>query len=164
MYRPEDIPLRANVDLSHPIANQDHWFKVYRHDFRYYNLHLPYAETLPETYMLRHLIALIGVKPPTHFHGRDLSPLCRGEAAQVPTHAIVETGGGAAIRTLSHLYHLPFVQGHDLASAPSQYYNLVRDPFQMCNLAEQDRLPPPAGELDDALRRWNTSIPWMATT
>lgn len=57
MYRPEDVPLRANVDLSKPIPRLDHWLKVYRYDFRYYNLHLPYAERLPEGYGLRHAIA-----------------------------------------------------------------------------------------------------------
>jgi arylsulfatase A-like enzyme len=57
MYQPEEVPLRANVDLDRPLKDQDHWFKVYRHDFRYYNFHLPYTETLPPGYSLRHLIA-----------------------------------------------------------------------------------------------------------
>lgn len=57
LYRPEEIPLRANVNLDVPLADQDYWFKVYRHDFRYYAFHLPYTETLPEEYTLRHLIA-----------------------------------------------------------------------------------------------------------
>jgi choline-sulfatase len=57
MYRPEDVPLRGNVRLDTPLANQDYWFKVYRHDFRYYSLHLPHTETLPPGYSLRHVIA-----------------------------------------------------------------------------------------------------------
>ncbi len=57
MYRPADLPLRPNVDPDAPLANQDYWFKVYRWDFRYYSLHLPFAEHLPEGYTLRHLIA-----------------------------------------------------------------------------------------------------------
>ena len=57
MYDPDEIPLRPNVDLSEPLKNQDYWFKVYRWDFRYYNLHLPYAEELPPEYDLRQLIA-----------------------------------------------------------------------------------------------------------
>jgi len=57
MYRPEEIPLRPNVDLTKPIDNQDHWFKVYRWDFRYYDHHVPAAENLPPGYALRHLIA-----------------------------------------------------------------------------------------------------------
>ncbi|OGV72871.1 MAG: hypothetical protein A3K19_33095 [Lentisphaerae bacterium RIFOXYB12_FULL_65_16] len=57
MYRPQDIPLRPNVDLSQPLARQDYWFRVYRYDFRYYNLHLPYTDTLPPDYDLRTLIA-----------------------------------------------------------------------------------------------------------
>ncbi len=57
MYRPEEVPLRANVDLDRPLKDQDYWFKVYRYDFRHYSLHLPYAEQLPDGYTLRHLIA-----------------------------------------------------------------------------------------------------------
>ena len=47
MYRPEDMPIRPNVDLSRRLPDQDYWFKVYRWDYRYYNLHLPYTEDLP---------------------------------------------------------------------------------------------------------------------
>ena len=57
MYRPEDIPIRPNVDLTKPLKNQDHWFRVYRYDFRYYEFRLPYTEHLPENYDLRALIA-----------------------------------------------------------------------------------------------------------
>ncbi|MBI3921543.1 MAG: sulfatase-like hydrolase/transferase [Armatimonadetes bacterium] len=57
MYSPDEVPIRPNVDLTVPLKNQDYWFKVYRWDFRYYNLHLPYTEQLPEGYSLRHLIA-----------------------------------------------------------------------------------------------------------
>jgi len=57
MYDPKDIPIRANVDLDKPLKDQDHWFKVYSWDFKYYNMHLPYTENLPENYTLRSLIA-----------------------------------------------------------------------------------------------------------
>ena len=57
LYRPEDIPLRPNVDLSQPLPDQEHWFKVYRWDYRYYNFHLPYTQALPEDYTLRRVIA-----------------------------------------------------------------------------------------------------------
>jgi len=57
MYAPEEVPLRPNVDLSRPLDQQDHWFRVYRWDFRHYNLHLPHTEQLPEGYDLRALIA-----------------------------------------------------------------------------------------------------------
>jgi len=57
MYDPAEVPIRPNVDLSTPLARQDYWFRVYRYDFRYYNLHLPYTERLPDGYGLRELIA-----------------------------------------------------------------------------------------------------------
>jgi choline-sulfatase len=57
MYRPQDVPLRPNVDESKPLPEQDYWFKVYRYDYRFYQMHLPYSETLPPGYSLRHLIA-----------------------------------------------------------------------------------------------------------
>jgi arylsulfatase A-like enzyme len=57
MYRPEEIPIRPNVDLSKRLPDQDHWFKVYRWDYRYYNFHLPYTDHLPEDFALRQVIA-----------------------------------------------------------------------------------------------------------
>lgn len=57
MYRPEEIPLRANVDLNVPIKDEEHWLKVYRWDFRYYGFHLPYTEELPDDYDLLKAIA-----------------------------------------------------------------------------------------------------------
>jgi len=57
MYRPEEIPIRPNVDLSKRLPDQDHWFKVYRWDYRYYNFHLPYTDHLPEDFTLRQVIA-----------------------------------------------------------------------------------------------------------
>jgi arylsulfatase A-like enzyme len=57
MYAPEEIPLRPNVDLGRPLADQDHWFKVYRWDYRYYNHHLPYTEDLPADFTLQRVIA-----------------------------------------------------------------------------------------------------------
>jgi arylsulfatase A-like enzyme len=57
MYSPDEIPIRPNVDLSKRLPDQDHWFKVYRWDYRYYNFHLPYTEELPEDYTLQRVIA-----------------------------------------------------------------------------------------------------------
>ena len=250
MYNPEDIPLRDNVDIDIPLKDQDYWFKVYRYDFRYYNLHLPYTDNLPANYSLRHLIAeyygmttwmdatvgrmlsaldksglsedtivvftsdhgdnlgsnglvqkggpneesaripliissgaeptvnqshvasivdiaptllsTIGVDVPEHFHGRDMSPLCRGEQSDIETCAFIETGGGSAIRTLEHMYYLPYSgTDHELAGRPEQFYDVVNDPYQLNNLAEQDCLQEQASELDSRLREWNNKIPWM---
>ena len=57
MYDPATLPIRPNVDLSQRLVDQDHWFKVYRWDYRYYNFHLPYTEDLPEDFTLRRVIA-----------------------------------------------------------------------------------------------------------
>jgi arylsulfatase A-like enzyme len=57
MYSPEEVPIRPNVDLTTPLKDQDHWFRVYRYDFRYYEMRLPYTEHLPPGYDLRTLIA-----------------------------------------------------------------------------------------------------------
>jgi arylsulfatase A-like enzyme len=245
MYDPEDIPLRANVDPERPLADQDYHFKVYRHDFRYYQHHLPCTETLPDGYTLRHLIAeyygmttwmdavfgrmlaaldrhgladdtivvftsdhgdnlgshglvqkntpneesiripllvrgpsvgagpsvvrdrvaslvdlaptllsFLGVETPDHFHGRDLSAPCAPEA-------FVETSGGAAVRTTSHLYYIPFEAERSLAAHPGQMFDLAADPFELRNLTGENPLPPPAAELDEALRDWDRRTPWM---
>lgn len=253
MYDPEEIPIRPNVDLDTPVANQEHWFKIYRWDFRYYNHGLPETMQLPDGYTLKHLIAeyyglttwvddtvgrmlatldrtglsedtivvftsdhgdnlgslglvqkggpneeairvplivrwprlgtppgvngthvaslvdvaptllsLIGADIPQHFQGRDLAPLCRGQSSDAPSHVFIETGGGIGIRTLTHMYFLPFKgDNHQLAERPSQFFDLVDDPYQQHNLAGGDPLPAPAEELDDALRQWNAETPWM---
>ncbi|MFB3893520.1 MAG: sulfatase [Phycisphaerae bacterium] len=57
MYDPASVPLRPNADPTRPFTHEDYWFRVYRWDFRYYNLKLPYTERLPEGYGLRELIA-----------------------------------------------------------------------------------------------------------
>ena len=57
MYNKADIPIRPNVDLTTPLPDQEHWFKVYRWDFRYYMFHLAETEQLPDGYDLRQLIA-----------------------------------------------------------------------------------------------------------
>ncbi|MCF7853878.1 MAG: sulfatase-like hydrolase/transferase [Candidatus Pacebacteria bacterium] len=255
MYKPEEIPVRPNVDLDRPLKKQDYWFKVYRYDFRYYSLHLPYTETLPQGYTLRHLIAeyygmttwmdaavgrmlaaldscglsentivvftsdhgdnlgshglvqkggpneesvriplvvrwpglgtagcvnrthvaslvdlaptllsLTGADIPEHFHGRDLAPLCRGDRADVETCAFIETGGGAAVRTPGDMYYLEFADtDHRLADAPSQWFDVVEDPYQLRNLAEDNGDGENARELDERLRRWHAEIPWMET-
>jgi arylsulfatase A-like enzyme len=57
MYRPDDMPIRPNVNLAQRLPDQDHWFKVYRYDYKYYDHHLPYTDTLPDGYDLRHVLA-----------------------------------------------------------------------------------------------------------
>ena len=57
MYDPREIPLRPNADPETPLARQDFWFRIYRYDFKYYEMHLPYTETLPPGYGLRELTA-----------------------------------------------------------------------------------------------------------
>lgn len=57
MYRPETVTLRPNVDPNRPLANEAYWFRVYRYDFRYYSLGLPYTDHLPNGYDLRALTA-----------------------------------------------------------------------------------------------------------
>lgn len=57
MYDPAQVPIPPNVDLNAPLADQEHWFKVYRWDFRYYSFNLPHTRQLPEGYGLRELFA-----------------------------------------------------------------------------------------------------------
>lgn len=252
MYSPGEVPLRENVDTEKEIKRQDHWFKVYRHDFRYYNFHLPYTQKLPEGYSLRHVIAeyygmttwmdtvfgrmldaldragladdtivvfvsdhgdnlgshglvqkgrpneesiripmivrgsginegeivkshvgsLVDVAPtllsfldveaPEHFAGRDLSALCRGEKADVPDHAIIETKKSNGIRSPKYTYVVPFKKGtRELADEPSQLFDNRNDPYQFTNMAEQGELPAEAEKIDLLLRQWDEATPWM---
>lgn len=58
MYRPGDVFVRPNVDLSRPTARQDWEFPTYLWDYRYYRDHLPYTRALPPGFDLRALTAL----------------------------------------------------------------------------------------------------------
>ncbi len=253
LYRPEDIPIRANVDLSRPVENQDHAFKIYRWDFRYYSFHLPYTRELPPGYSLRHLIAeyygmttwmdaaigrmlatldatglardtivvftsdhgdnlgshglvqksgpneesiripfmvrwpgggvgpavarntvaslvdiaptllsLAGIKPPEHFHGRDLSAVLLGKnAGDAASWAVIEAEKGVAIRTLRHMYFLPYTgRARELSDRPAQVFDLLDDPCELTNLAAGP-LPAEARELDRLLREWHARTKWM---
>ncbi len=111
------------------------------------------------------LLSMCGLDAPTHFHGRDLSALCRGEACDARPEAYVEYTDGATVRTLDYTYFLPFANHeHELADKPRQYYNMVSDPYQMNNLADTEYLSEPAGELDQLLRAWDERTPWSCQT
>lgn len=252
MFSPQDVTLRPNVDLSKPIADEEHWLKVYRYDFRYYSLGLPYADRLPEGYDLRALIAeyrglttwaddalgrmltaldragmtedtivlftsdhgdnlgshglvqkggpteesiripwilrapsqlgpgvatghvaslvdvaptllsLIGLPVPTHMPGRDLAGIAGGDGgSDTPRHAIVETGGGAGIRTPDHMCFVPFVADtRRLAERPSMLYDLRADPYQFVNLADGAGADAP-DHLLSLLHAWDERTHWM---
>jgi arylsulfatase A-like enzyme len=107
------------------------------------------------------LLGLLGEGVPEHVHGRDLSPILRGESSCLPgnEHAFVETGMGAGIRTPSHLYGLPFQPGtKQLDETPTYCWDLVQDEYELENLAAA--LPDCAGELDRRLRDWDARTPW----
>jgi arylsulfatase A-like enzyme len=57
MYDPAEVPIRPNANPDERLRDQDHAFKVYRWDFRYYNHRLPETMELPEGYGLRNVIA-----------------------------------------------------------------------------------------------------------
>jgi choline-sulfatase len=256
MYAPDEIPIRPSVDLTKRLPDQDHWFKVYRWDYRYYNFHLPYTEDLPADFTLQRVIAeyygmttwvddavgrmlaaldanglaentivvftsdhgdylgshgrvqkgdlheesvriplivrwpaglasgvarpqvaaLVDLAPtlvdladaetPTHMHGRSLAGALRGEPSGPPDDcAFIETGRGVGIRTRTHLYGLPFVEGtHDLAAAPHYFWDVERDPYQLRDLAGTGEQVEVAADLDRRLRAWDARTPWMQET
>jgi hypothetical protein len=66
------------------------------------------------------------------------------------------------IRTLTHLYGLPFVGGsRQLAERPDMFFDLSTDPYQMHNLAGTDAQADVARDLDRRLRAWDAHTPWM---
>ena len=253
MYDPAEIPLRPNVDLSQPMDNQEHMFKIYRWDFRYYSHHLPYTEPLPEDYDLRRLIAdyyglttwvddsmgrmmdalaqaglddntlvlftadhgdnlgshgrvqkgnpheesvriplilwhprltareitsqvgsLVDIAPtlldiaganiPETMHGQSLAPVVHGTTpALAQDYAVIEppSSRGGAVRTPTHMYHIPSSDGHTLADEPIDFYDIRTDPYQFTNLARTYDQQGVAGKLDGILRAWNATTPWM---
>jgi choline-sulfatase len=112
------------------------------------------------------LLDLIGAEMPAHMHGRSLAPVLRGEQpAATDAFAVIETGHGVGIRTLTHLYGLRFVDGaHQLADAPYMFFDLAADPYQLHNLAGTNEQADIAARLDQALRAWDARTPWMMET
>lgn len=252
MYRPEDVRLRPNVNPDQPLKNQEYFFKVYRHDFRYYSFHLPHTEQLPEGYSLRDVIAeyygltawmdttvgrllraldrtgladdtivvftadhgdnlgshglvqkggpneesiripmlirwprlppsrvvdshvfslvdvaptlfgLLGMASPAHWAGRNLAPLCRGEACHAGTDAFVEVRNGVAIRTPDAMCYAPLTGPNKTpADAPAQLFDMTRDPYQLHELAASERHTARTQKLMGRLQEWNAAIPWM---
>jgi choline-sulfatase len=104
------------------------------------------------------LIAAAGGDPPRHMAGRYLF-----EPTPSRPHAFIEGGLSAAIRTPSHLYGcLRDARGGPLRAAPTWFYDLEADPYQMTNLAGTGAQAGVAAELDAVLREWDGATPWMA--
>ena len=108
MYDPGQVPVRANVNLDQPMERQEHWFKVYRWDFRYYNHHLPETMRLPEGYSLRHLIAeyygmtmwmdaavgrMLGVLDETGLADETIVVFTSDHGDNLGSHGLVQKGG-----------------------------------------------------------------------
>jgi len=100
---------------------------------------------------------------PAHMHGRSLgdSVTGRGDPPD-PAYAIVETAGGASIRTRSRMCFVPFVQGgRKLADQPTMLYDLDADPYQFRNLAGEEGTMDEERRLASAVREWDARTPWM---
>jgi arylsulfatase A-like enzyme len=109
------------------------------------------------------LLSLIGTDIPPHLHGRNLAPLCRGEPCPAEVGAVIETGHGAALRTLHHLYALPYEKDtRQLARDPDRIFDLQSDPLQQRNLASDPEARKQTRDLDTRLRQWDAETPWMA--
>jgi choline-sulfatase len=109
------------------------------------------------------LLSLAGLKIPGHMHGKDLSPVLRGEAAHLEEEfAVIETGRGVGIRTPTHLYGLPFeADSRSLADTPHHFFDLASDPYELRSLAGSGEQGELAVRLDAALRAWDRRTPWM---
>lgn len=59
MYRADQVPLRPNVYVDGELACDDHWFKIYLHDFLYYHKQQSSRpQELPDGFDLRQLTAM----------------------------------------------------------------------------------------------------------
>ena len=75
--------------------------------------------------------------------------------------AFMEFGGGVAIRTRTHVYHLAMDGQHQLAQETGFFYDLEADPYQLRNLSSEVDLHPVAKWLDELLRTWHDQTPWL---
>jgi choline-sulfatase len=57
MFMPDHVELRANVWNDGELPYDEKWFKIYLHDYLYYQRHLPHTEQLPEGFDIKRLTA-----------------------------------------------------------------------------------------------------------
>jgi arylsulfatase A-like enzyme len=107
------------------------------------------------------LIELGQGRVPPAMQGQSLVPALRGKPL-ARNHAFVETGTGAAVRTPTHLYHVSMESGtRSLGEAPTRFHDLVRDPYELNNLAGTGVEKAAARSCDDLLREWDAVTPWL---
>ncbi len=111
------------------------------------------------------ILDLIGLPVPPHMHGQSLAPMLRGDQGRLDRNcAFVETAyEGVGIRTPRYLYALPWAeQERGLGEKALYFFDLGRDPYQLRNLASVAGQHPAARELDQRLRHWHNTTPWMS--
>lgn len=112
----------------------------------------------------RTLVSLIGSEAPTHWHGKDLSPILAGTADALEyNEAYIETGNyGCGVRTSNHLLTIPWKSETErqLADSPNAMFDLRLDPFQTQNVIEQTAYSELRRQLEASLRRWDAATPW----
>jgi choline-sulfatase len=110
------------------------------------------------------LASLASLSDPKHVQGRNLAPIVRGEATEIsPNHAFVENQRHeVGVRVPGALHGaLLDEQNRDLANQYSLYYDLVKDPAELDNLAGKTSLPAAAEDTAKLLKDWNTQTPWF---
>ena len=111
------------------------------------------------------LLDLCGAAVPSSVQGRSLLPILRGSSQELDhNEAVIETDRGQiGLRTRTHLYGLQL--GPDLRTVIDDracFYDLVRDPYEQQNLAEQGGQEYLAEELRERLLAWHHETPWLS--
>lgn len=108
------------------------------------------------------LLHLIGAPIPATVQGQSLTPILREERRALEcTEAIIETSAGAGIRTPRYLYFASWEEKRALAAKPSQFYDLMSDPYQFDNLAGRATQRDVQEALGARLQAWHERTPWL---
>jgi arylsulfatase A-like enzyme len=113
------------------------------------------------------LLSLADVEIPNGIQGTDLSPVLRGEVAEVGANAafIETTGMTAGVRTLSHLHGVKMVEAPDgnphATREEALFFEVPTDPFEERNLVGTDEQRDLAEDLKERVLKWDTNTPWL---
>ena len=112
---------------------------------------------------------LCGLAVPPTVQGRSLKAVLAGEAETLEDNvAFIETDPMfferpcIGIRTPTHLYAMKLDEDRrQIEDDRFWFFDMQKDPWQLCNLIESGRQQNLAADLRERLRAWNRETPWL---
>jgi choline-sulfatase len=112
------------------------------------------------------LLDFCGISIPEGVQGESVLPHLKGNTGENDREKVyIETAKGEiAVRTNTHLYSIMLdSETRTVSRDPCRYYDLLNDPLELSNLAENNDLTEDsaAENLRQSLLQWNEETPWL---